>query len=372
VNEFGVVTKQELIEQQKAKSMYWNERYESFADSHLSFTRFGAGNLDYPDNHPQLLLPDIQRRVQSFYDAGGRIEIYTGGALKREHKEDLSRALDELQSRKNDIEDIARKQNPGRAFKTSELMDGFTSTISSLERLVEDSPAAPTVDPRTGSIRIHQSLVARTREGHIAGICNVGYRVRDAKIIRQLNEAAKSSYEDAMSIYHDAVEQHQRDTESMRADPWFVEGSEMPTAPRAPREPNYLSLPGKSIPYTGRFDARDETNAYPNIGTVKRLPGTGSALHHALTVLLQPQGLGVNSSYAPAARTFHLNMGRRVDWKAGGGTSIWTPSDIQAISGIKLKNMHIEKVANVKEASYHYSEDDWNPDEVHPVWQTTD
>jgi len=366
-------TFEQAVESWKSRSMHWNDRYEKFAKSTVSHWKLSAGTLVYPEDHPSLLLPHIQRRVQSFYDAGGRIEYYTQGYMSPEQKEFFGRAYDDLDDNEKSYLKSHFDNIKNRSIQ-DEVAEGYRMVKGYIRGLANDAPGIlhSNMTSKFGGTHVRQVLVAFTPDDKVSGACGVDYFSHDPDHIAKLNRQMLDRYKSDMDQYNIALDEHHRKLEEVQKDPWFVPGSTLPNEPRKPVEPTLYGRPSKRTG-NGEFDFSDDWNAHPHIGSIKRITGTGSALHHALTTILAPLGLGVVSAYATTARTFHMNMGRRVDWEKGPTSSIWLPSDVKAIAGIKLDNPRIEKMSNVKEASFYpYSEGDDNPDEVSAYWTTVD
>jgi len=279
--------------------------------------------LRYGDEHPTPeLLGHLHRNIQSFYDAGGYITI--------------------------------------RDKTRSDIFD--TNIIHS-----------------NGEFSIMKEFKAHTPDGQTAGKLNVNHLVANPDIVREINEKRLSEYNDKYSDYQKKLEEYTRKKKEKEQDPWTIAEDSDYLGPREPQKLRLLPVPGVDST-VGPDDLKYW--AHPGISSEKLIPGTGSALQHALTVYLKPLGIGVDSGYAQSARTFHRNVGRRVDWEwgtepgqldpstisydgHGTGTSIWLPSDIEKIASLPIKNYNVKNAKFLKTSNmFKYEEDDWNPDEV--------
>ena len=330
------------------KIRYATESYESYGPEHPN-----------PD-----ILEHIRKNVQSFYDAGGRIEIHDPNHISKETADDYSNEADRYYK---DLEDFKKQlgkyPDPKRNIN-SEIDSGSGNIASALIALKHEKNHS--IHPNSqGSISQTRIIIARNHEGRPSGAMNVSWIEHDPEEIKKLNDANEELYQKRLKNYYDRIES----LKQMRSgnDPWAVSdfnehSFNNPVKPQ--RSKPIPENPGGTTPFGSA-----------SIGTIKRVPGTGSALQHAYTTILAPKNIGVSSSYASEARTFHKNVGRRVDWEESGkdgnptGSSIWLPSDVKKIASIQIHNPNIKRFAKTPIPPCPYGKDDHNLDEFHPAWE---
>jgi len=326
----------------------------------------------YGPEHPTPdILEHIRRNVQAFYDAGGRIEIHNTARISPEVARDYQAESARFEKDFQDFSDRLRKSPNLRPGVLTELSAGKAHLSGQLHTLSHsmDRVEEPT---ENGVLRRNGIIIARDHEGRPSGALAVSWEETNPEIITRINSERTKKYQDDLVEYHQRLRKHELSRLNRFSDPWATDEDDSHDSwvrPFRPREPRLIT-PGGRNPWGSA-----------NIGTIKRVPGTGTALQHAYcAAILAPSNLGVTSSYASSARTFHKNVGRRVDWdpierdqqwtgdSKPFGSSIWLPSDTLKIAQIPINNPNFRRISTT--APFPYREGDWNPDEVHPAWMT--